>query len=104
MSNANSINSPLPSKPIGAWISEIHDANARGELLQAFDLAERALEEFPDDAVLRYNAVLALARAGATRQARTRYDRFKLGDLIAIRPADAFIVDIAAIDARIAKD
>ncbi len=94
----------VPSKSVGAWISEIHDANARGELLQAFDLADRALEEYPDDSVLRYNAVLALARTGATRQARTRYDRFKLGDLIADRPADAFTIDVAALDARIAKD
>lgn len=104
MPDASSSKSPLTSKPIGAWISEIHDANARGELLQAFDLADRALEEFPDDAVLRYNAVLALARAGAIRQARARYDRFKLGDLIADRPIDTFLTDVAALDARIAKD
>lgn len=103
MPDESSSKSP-PSKSVGAWISEIHDANARGELLQAFDLADRALEEYPDDSVLRYNAVLALARTGATRQARARYDRFKLGDLIADRPADAFTIDVAALDARIAKD
>ncbi len=96
--------SPTPAKPIGTWIAEIHEANARGELLQAFDLAERGLEEFPDNSVLRYNAVLALARAGATRQARTRYDRFKLGDLIGERTTDPFLTDVAALDARIAKD
>lgn len=61
MHDESSSNLSLPSKPIGAWISEIRDANARGELLQAFDLAERALEDFPDDSVLQYNAVLALA-------------------------------------------
>lgn len=104
MPDVSSAKSPLPSKPIGTWISEIHDATARGELLQAFDLAERGLEEFPDDSVLRYNAVLALARVGATRQARTRYDRFKLGDLIGERTSDAFLTDVAALDARIAKD
>ncbi len=104
MPDENSSKLFLPSKPIGAWISEIHNASARGEVLQAFDLAERALEDFPDDSVLKYDAVLALARAGATRQARTRYDRFKLGDLIADRPSDAFLTDVAALDARIAKD
>jgi hypothetical protein len=60
MPDESSSRSPSLSKPIGAWIAEIHNANSRGELLQAFDLAERALEEFPDDSVLRYNAVLAL--------------------------------------------
>lgn len=93
-----------PAKSVGEWISEIRDANARGEVLQAFDLAERGLADFPDDSALQYSAVLALARAGATRQARIRYDRFKLGDLIADRPADAFLTDVAALDARIAKD
>src|SRR5271156_4639715 len=91
-------------KPISQWREEIRDAMGRGEVLQAFDLGERALEDFPDDPVLRWSAVLALARAGATRQARTRYDRFKLGDLIADRPGDAFLTDVAALDARIAKD
>ncbi len=104
MPDESSSKSTDPAKPIAAWISEIYDANARGELLQAFDLAERALEDFPDDSVLRWSAVLALARAGATRQARICYDRFKLGDLISDQPADAFLTDVAALDARIAKD
>lgn len=104
MPDESSSRSPSLSKPIGAWIAEIHNANSRGELLQTFDLAERALEEFPDDSVLRYNAVLALARAGATRQARARYDRFKLGELIADTLTDAFTIDVAALDAPIAKD
>lgn len=104
MPDESSSKSSSTPKPISAWIAEIQQANARGELLQAFDLAERGLEEFPDDAALRYNAVLALARVGATRQARTRYDRFKLGDLIGERTTDAFLIDVAALDARIAKD
>jgi len=104
MPDEKSSNLSDPAKAIGEWISEIRNANARGELLQAYDLAERALEDFPDDVVLRYSAVLALARAGATRQAHTRYDRFKLGELIADRGTDAFLTDVAALDARIAKD
>src|SRR6266403_3764154 len=104
MADQSSSKLSVPSKPIDAWIAEIHNANARGELLQAYDLAERALEDFPEDSVLRYNAVLALARAGATRQARSHYDRFKLGDLITDHPTDAFLTDVAALDARMAKD
>lgn len=64
MPDESSSKSSSTPKPISAWIAEIQQANSRGELLQAFDLAERGLEEFPDDAALRYNAVLALARVG----------------------------------------
>src|SRR5208337_4186138 len=53
---------------------------------------------------LQYNAVLALARAGATQQARNRYDRFKLGEIVRARGDDLFLNDVAALDARIAKD
>jgi class 3 adenylate cyclase len=102
--NASSSGNPQPVKSIDTWISEVRDAIARGELLQAFDLAERALEEFPANPVLRYYAVLALARAGATQQARDRYDRFKLGEIIRGQGDDSFLNDVAALDARIAKD
>jgi class 3 adenylate cyclase/tetratricopeptide (TPR) repeat protein len=93
-----------PAKSVDASIAGVRDAIARGELLQAFDLAERALEDFPANPVLQYNAVLALARAGATQQARGRYDRFKLGEIVRSQGDDLFLNDIAALDARIAKD
>jgi len=48
------------------WAEAVRDAERRGELLTAFDLAERALEEYPDDLWLKHRAVLALARAGST--------------------------------------
>jgi class 3 adenylate cyclase/tetratricopeptide (TPR) repeat protein len=104
MENGHSSASHSPSKSIDAWIAEIRDANARGELLQALDLADHALEDFPENPMLRYSAVLALARAGATQQARNRYDRFKLGELVGAGGHDSFLTDVAALDARIAKD
>ena len=71
-------------------------------MLEAYDLAERALAEHPDDSHLRWAAVLVLARSGATRQARERYNRFKLSEVTG--SDHAFLTDVASLDARIAKD
>src|ERR1700693_4224081 len=92
----------VPEKPLEAWRNDIREAMGRGELLQVYDLAERALEAFPEDVNLRFAAVLALARMGAPRQARARYDTFKLAEITEGDPA--LLLDLAALDARIAKD
>jgi class 3 adenylate cyclase len=75
---------------------EVLEAERRGELLTAFDRAERALEEHPDDVWLKHRAVLALARAGSTAEAARRFDDYGLGGI-----GDE---EIAALEARIAKD
>src|SRR3954452_25567142 len=72
------------------------DAERRGELLMAFDLAERALAEHPDDVWFKHRAVLELARAWSTGEAAGRFADYELG---AIEDED-----IAALEARIAKD
>jgi DNA-binding SARP family transcriptional activator len=76
----------------------------QGQYLQAYDLATGQLELGSGDLELRWLAVLALARSGATIQARRRYDSFGLasvdGTMIAARLAE----DIAALDARLDKD
>jgi hypothetical protein len=77
---------------------------SRGELIEAYDLAERALTEFPDDLSLRYVAVLVLGRSGATQHARAKYDAFRLADAIRGPLNSVLKQDIAALDARIAKD
>ena len=56
------------------WLEAVLDQERRGELLAAFDLAERGLSEYPDDVRLKHRAVLALARTGATAEA-ARADR-----------------------------
>jgi tetratricopeptide (TPR) repeat protein len=68
----------------------------RGELLTAFDLAERGLAEHPDDLWLKHRAVLALARTGATEEAELRFIQYGL--------ARVENEDVAALRARIAKD
>src|ERR1700689_1700551 len=97
---------PAPSeashKSLAEWREETRVAMSRGELLQAYDLADRALLDYPEDRLLKDRAVLALARAGGAQQARARYDKFQLGN---VRSEDqAFEVGVQSLDARIAKN
>ena len=83
-------------EPREAWVDAVIAAERRGELLSAFDLAERGLEEYPDDVWLRHRAVLALARSGATDEAQRRFDAYGL--------ATVDEEEAQALQARIAKD
>lgn len=82
--------------PVVWWLDAVSREERRGELLSAFDLADRGLEEHPDDAALKYRAVLALARAGATEEAARRFDLYGL--------TGSSDEDVSALQARIAKD
>lgn len=84
------------SRPTAAWLAAVRVEERRGEFLAAYDLATRGLAEHPDDRALQHRAVLALARAGATRQAAERFLAYGLSDI-----ADE---DVASLRARIAKD
>jgi Adenylate and Guanylate cyclase catalytic domain len=95
------VGSPDEQSQIGrrdprAWLEVLKREERRGELLVAYDLAEQALAEYPDDVPLKHRAVLALARAGATEQAARRFADYGLDDV-----EDE---DVAALRARIAKD
>ena len=79
-----------------AWIQRVGDAERRGELLSAFDIAEQGLEEHPGDLWLRHRAVLVLARAGSTAEALRRFDAYGLSSVDD--------TDVRALRARIAKD
>ena len=98
----NGLNQSDLATKLEEWLDDVHSAMNRGELLQAYDLADRALQAFPDSTRLRHAAVLALARTGATGRARTLYGAFKLGDSNEREPG--LLLDLAALDARIAKD
>jgi hypothetical protein len=78
------------------WLQRVAREERRGELLAAFDVAQRGLAECPDDVRLRYRAVLSLARAGATAEAERRFDQYGL--------AMVDDEDVASLRARIAKD
>ena len=78
------------------WLDAVRREERRGELLTAFDFAERGLAEHPDDLWLKHRAVLALARAGATAEAARRFDEYGLRGV-----EDE---DVASLQARISKD
>ena len=78
------------------WLDAVKDAERRGELLLAVDLAERGLAEHPGDLWLSHRAVLAMARSGSTAEAARRFSEYGLD-----RVEEE---DIAALGARIAKD
>ncbi len=67
-----------------------------GEYLKAYDLACEGLKEQSDSQALQYQAVLALARTGATDQAQSKYKEFELDK---VRH-----VDFASLEARLLKD
>ncbi|MGZ6617304.1 MAG: tetratricopeptide repeat-containing protein, partial [Solirubrobacteraceae bacterium] len=80
------------------WLEEVRREERRGELLTAFDLAERGLAEHPNDIGLKHRAVLVLARAGATEEAARHFEVYGLGGYANDDE------DVAALRARIAKD
>lgn len=90
------LTTPDDSRPAATWLEAVLAQERRGELLTAFDLAERGLAEHPDDLALKHRAVLALARAGATAQAAERFLEYGL--------AEVKDEDVASLRARIAKD
>lgn len=81
---------------VEAWLAKTGAAIRSGEYLMAYDLAVRALEAHPDNDLLKYQAVLALARSGATERAEELYATFELQKVGS--------EDSAALGARIAKD
>ena len=83
--------------------NEIQRALARGEYLEAYDLAQRALAASPDDLELAYACVLALSRSGATRQAQEQYEKLQLW--ARAQHCDPKIaIDVRALRAHILKD
>jgi class 3 adenylate cyclase len=84
------------SRSAAQWLAAVRREERRGEMLAAFDLAERGLAEHAEDRSLKHRAVLALARAGATEEAARRFAEYRLDG--------AQEEDIAALRARIAKD
>jgi len=78
------------------WLEMTLREERRGELLAAYDLAGRGLEQHPGDVELAYRAVLALARTGATNEAARRFRELGLSDIDS--------EDVSALGARIQKD
>lgn len=86
-------------------IEECRSAMNSGECLRAYEIALSGLEQQAQEThvltgtdrdKLEYLAVLALARMGATAQAKLAYAKYKLSDVAT--------VDAGALEARIEKD
>jgi class 3 adenylate cyclase/tetratricopeptide (TPR) repeat protein len=90
------MNSTGASSDLSAWRRAVREAERQGELLAAFDAAERGLSEYPDDRWLQHRAVLALARAGSTKEAQRRFRAYGLGEVDT--------EDAKALEARLEKD
>jgi len=88
------------------WLALVRRQEREGELFQAYDLAEQALNRFPDDLRLKHRAALCLASTRATAQARQTFDRLGLDladEQIAALPPNLRI-DIPCLKARLIKD
>ncbi len=78
------------------WARTIREAEATGDYFQAFEVARRAIAAFPEDEQLKYMAVRALARSGASERALELYDQYGLTNT-----AD---LDIQMLRAGLVKD
>ena len=97
MSSVDDTQGPDPdSRPTAEWLEMVRREERRGELLAAYDIANRGLEQHPEDVDLAYRAVLALARSGSTSEAERRFVELHL--------TDVDTEDVAALWARILKD
>jgi hypothetical protein len=85
-----------PTRTADEWLQAVLGAERRGELLTAFDLAERGLDEYPGDVPLRFHAVLVLARTGSAAQAVRMFAELELSSLDS--------EDAASLQARLVKD
>jgi len=84
-------------------LADIRASLARGEYLEAFDRATSATAAHPDDLEIRYHAVLALARSGAGGRAAALLEPLAAAAESRELP-ERLTEDIAALDARLAKD
>jgi hypothetical protein len=89
-------NGTSSQQPASEWLEMVRREERRGELLAAYDIADRALEQHPGHVELAFRAVLALARTGSTGEAARRFAALGLSSV-----ADE---DVSALGARIEKD
>lgn len=85
-------------------IEEVRGLVRTGHFLNAYDLASAAVERGSADPEMRFLGVLALARSGATVQARRRYESFGLHKMDPATIPNRLAEDIAALAARLDKD
>lgn len=88
--------SPGAAASVADWLTAAKAAERSGEFFRAYDMARQGLEQFPADPLLQRRAVLALARSGATGQAKQLFRDYGL--------EASQDQEVAALGARLAKD
>lgn len=86
------------------WLTRIGLARRQGNHLFAYDLSQQALQVWPNAIVFEHQAILALARAGATNNARVRYDELVGSGRLDTIADPRLAEDFAALDGRLWKD
>lgn len=82
----------------------VQDLIDRAQYLHAYDLAARLIESGSSDPEIRWLAVLALAKSGATTQARRRFEQYGLASVDPGSVTPRLAQNIAALAARLDKD
>jgi tetratricopeptide (TPR) repeat protein len=90
--------------PVADWLQAVAEAGARGDFLQAIDVASRGLAVHPEAVALRYQQLLAYARAGAGRYVRRELERLRAEHVLAGIDDPRLKADFFALEARILKD
>lgn len=93
-------------KPSGAVADpdDVQDLIRLGHYLQAYDTAAGQIERGNTAPEIRYLAVLALARSGATAQARRRHEQYGLASIDPATLTSQLAGDLAVLAARLDKD
>jgi len=94
----------LSSKTLEEWLAEVNRCERQGELFRAYDIAMQGLVDYPEAVALKYRAVLCIASTGATHQAMQKFTALALNEAAATAPSRKLRMDIATLEARLAKD
>ncbi|HMK69163.1 MAG TPA: adenylate/guanylate cyclase domain-containing protein [Stellaceae bacterium] len=91
--------------PVETWLQRVQEVRRReADSLKMYDLAQRGLAEHPEAMELQYQALLALARAGATNRAQARLADLAAKGKIAALAGSNLANEFAALSARLYKD
>ncbi len=83
---------------------DLRDLVKGAQYLEAYDRAAGLIEHGNTDIEVRYLAAFALARAGATDQARRCFDNYALGSVDPSTVSPRLAEDVPALGARLDKD
>ncbi|HQU04490.1 MAG TPA: hypothetical protein PLT25_07210, partial [Acidocella sp.] len=103
MTDATALPAAAPPSE-AAWLGRIGIARRQGNHLEAFDLARRALKDWPDSMPCEHQAILALARAGALEGAMQRYNKLLAVGKLDNIPDTNLAADFAGLSGRLFKD